>query len=199
MNNKINTINRYVKKCEKLFDSNNMSEIEMLIDEIISVYKNEINGFTSELNIRSPLRMYREISIDEAKEDLTIIKAMLTNYKDNLEIDLDKKQNENNRTNIHINNSSSATNNVNINISLEQIIKEMYDLPTNILSDDEKNELEDKINSLKFVVETENKDKIKNKLNNLVNYALEKGPAAITIASSAITLFNNYIKPLFFK
>ncbi len=199
MNNKVNTINRYVKECKRLLDSDNLEEIKNLIEEIIAVYKNEIPDFTSELYSRSVARMYEKINIIEAKKDLNNISAMLTNYKDNLEIGLDKKHNESNGTNINIDNSSTATNNVNINISLEHIIKEIYDLPNNILSDDEKSELEDKINSLKVASETQNKNKIKNKLNNLVNYALEKGPAAITLTSNAITLFNDYIKPLFFK
>lgn len=199
MNNKINTINRYVEECKRLLDSSNLEEIKDLIEEIIAVYKNEIPDFTSELYSRSVARMYEKINIIEAKKDLNNISAMLTNYKDNLEIGLGKNHNESNGTNIHIDNSSTATNSVNINISLDQVIKEIYDLPNNILSDDEKSELEDKINSLKVAAETQNKDKIKNKLNSLVNYALEKGPAAIALTSSAITLFNDYIKPLFYK
>lgn len=196
--NKEKKLLEYINKCDEILMSRNQPEIKNLRKEIIGVYGNEIPNIKSQLNAYGVVP--KDLTIEEEKHDIQLLKAKLENYKDNLEMELEKYHNENNNgTNININNSSTATNNVNINISLEQVIKEIYDLPNNILSDDEKSELEDKINSLKVAAETQNKDKIKNKLNNLVNYALEKGPAAIALTSSVITLFNDYIKPLFFK
>lgn len=195
--NKEKKLLEYINKCDEILVSSNPLEIKNLRKEIIGVYENEIPNIRSQLNAYGVVP--KNLTIEEEKCDIQLLKVKLENYKDNLEIDLNKKHGENHGTNIHIENSSSASNNVNINISLEQVIKEIYDLPNSILSDDEKSELEDKINSLKVAAETQNKNKIKDKLNNLVNYALEKGPAAIVLASNAISFFNDYIEPLFFK
>lgn len=192
---KISTISSYINKCELYFQANNLKEIEDFIDEVICVYKNEIPGFTEGLNTTSPIRMYEIISIEEAKSDVKNIKAMLNNYKDNIKcglLNLERGKRE-----ININNIANAKATANINITLEQVINNINKLSNDLLSKKEKEELEDKLRSLENIVNSGDKDKIKDKLIKIFNFALEKGPAVICLVSSAVSLLNEKILPLF--
>lgn len=194
--NKERKILDYIKKCDDMQSSNNQQEVKRLKKEIIGVYCSEIPNITSKLNAYGITP--RNLSLNEDKEDLLLLKAKLENYKYNLEMELEKYHNEkNNGTNININNSSTANNTVNVNITLEQIMKSILELPEQILSNEDKEEFEDKINALKEAVNSKDKEKISQKINRLIHFALEKGPAIVTLASSAITLFSDKILPLF--
>ncbi len=193
---KINTILSYINKCDELYvQSGNLNEIENFIDEVICVYSNEIPGFTARLNTTDPLRIYDAINIEEAKSDLKNIKAMLNNYKDNIKGGILNSKKA--KTEININSVSSAKAIVDVNISLDQVINNINELPNDILSKEEKDDLDDKLRALESVVNSGDKEKIKNKLVKIFNFALEKGPAVIGLVSSAVSLLNEKILPLF--
>ncbi len=194
--NKEKKLLEYINKCDEILMSRNQLEIKNLRKEIIGVYGNEISNIKGQLNAYGVVP--KDLTIEEEKRDIQLLKAKLENYKDNLEMELEKYHNENNNgTNININNSSTASNIVNVNITLEQIMKSILELPEQILSNEDKEEFEDKINALKEAINSKDKEKISQKINRLINFALEKGPAIITLASSAITLFSDKILPLF--
>lgn len=193
---KINTILSYINKCDELYvQSGNLNEIENFIDEVICVYSNEIPGFTARLNTTDPLRICCAINIEEAKSDLKNIKAMLNNYKDNIKGGILNSKKA--KTEININSVSSAKAIVDVNITLDQVINNINELPNNILSKEEKDDLDDKLRALESVVNSGDKEKIKNKLVKIFNFALEKGPAVIGLVSSAVSLLNEKILPLF--
>lgn len=192
---KISTISSYINKCELYVKSGNLNEIEDFIDEVICVYKKEIPGFTERLNTTSVMRMYEKINIGQAKSDLKNIKAMLNNYKDNIKCGiLDSKRGKNE---ININNVANAEAVTNVNITLEQVINNINELSDDILSKEEKEDLEDKLRVLESVVNSGDKEKIKSKLVKIFNFALEKGPAVVGLVSSAVSLLNEKILPLF--
>lgn len=193
---KINTILSYINKCDELYvQSDNLNEIENFIDEVICVYNNEIPGFTARLNTTDPLRICCAINIEEAKSDLKNIKAMLNNYKDNIKGGILNSKKA--KTEININSVSSAKAIVDVNITLDQVINNINELPNDILSKEEKDDLDDKLRALESVVNSGDKEKIKNKLVKIFNFALEKGPAVIGLVSSAVSLLNEKILPLF--
>lgn len=193
---KINTILSYINKCDELYvQSGNLNEIENFIDEVICVYNNEIPSFTARLNTTDPLRMYCAINIEEAKSDLKNIKAMLNNYKDNIKGGILNSKKA--KTEININSVSSAKAIVDVNITLDQVINNINELSNDILSKEEKDDLDDKLRALESVVNSGDKEKIKNKLVKIFNFALEKGPAVIGLVSSAVSLLNEKILPLF--
>ncbi len=193
---KISTILSYISKCDELYvQSGNLNEIENFIDEVICVYNNEIPGFTARLNITSPLRMHGAINIEEAKSDLKNIKAMLNNYKDNIKGGILNSKKA--KTEININGVSSAKAIVDVNITLDQVINNINELPNDILSKEEKDDLDDKLRALESVVNSGDKEKIKNKLAKIFDFALEKGPAVVGLVSSAVSLLNEKILPLF--
>ena len=193
---KINTILSYINKCDELYvQSGNLNEIKNFIDEVICVYNNEIPGFTARLNTTDPSRIYCAINIEEAKSDLKNIKAMLNNYKDNIKGGILNSKKA--KTEININSVSSAKAIVDVNITLDQVINNINELPNDILSKEEKDDLDDKLRALESVVNSGDKEKIKNKLVKIFNFALEKGPAVIGLVSSAVSLLNEKILPLF--
>lgn len=193
---KINTILSYINKCDELYvQSDNLNEIENFIDEVICVYNNEIPGFTARLNTTDPLRICCAINIEEAKSDLKNIKAMLNNYKDNIKGGILNSKKA--KTEININSVSSVKAIVDVNITLDQVINNINELPNDILSKEEKDDLDDKLRALESVVNSGDKEKIKNKLVKIFNFALEKGPAVIGLVSSAVSLLNEKILPLF--
>lgn len=58
---KTSVISSHIAKCEKLYISDNLNEIKDFIEEMISVYNKEIDGFTSNLNSRSIMRGYQKL------------------------------------------------------------------------------------------------------------------------------------------
>lgn len=192
---KTSTISSYINKCELYVQSDNLKEIKDFIDEVICVYKNEIPGFTERLHTTSVMRMYERINIEQAKSDIKNIKAMLNNYKDNIKCGL--LNSERGKSEININNVANAEAISNVNITLEQVINNVNELSDDVLSKEEKEELEDKLRALESIVNSGDKDKIQNKLNKIFNFALEKGPAVIGLVSSAVSLLNEKILPLF--
>lgn len=191
---KTSVISSHIAKCEKLYISDNLNEIKDFIEEMISVYNKEIDGFTSNLNSRSIMRGYQKITENEAKKDLKRIKAMLENHKENIKCGLFQS---NKGTGINIKNISNAEAVVNVNITLEQVINNINELSDDILSKEEKEDLEDKLRVLESVVNSGDKEKIKSKLIKIFNFALEKGPAVVGLVSSAVSLLNEKILPLF--
>lgn len=192
---KTSTISSYINKCELYVQSDNLKEIKDFIDEVICVYNNEIPGFTERLYTTSVMRMYERINIEQAKSDIKNIKAMLNNYKDNIKCGL--LNSERGKNEININNVANAEAISNVNITLEQVINNINELSDDVLSKEEKEELEDKLRALESIVNSGDKDKIQNKLNKIFNFALEKGPAVIGLVSSAVSLLNEKILPLF--
>lgn len=193
---KTGTISSYINKCDTLLSSDELNEIKEFIDEVICVYQKEIKGFTERLYTTSAMRMYEKININQAKSDLKNIKAMLINYKDNIKSGLIPS---NNNSGISIQNIASAEATSNVNLTFEQIIHNINDLSTEVLSDEAKEELEDKLRSLESVINSGNKENIDSKLKRLLNFSLEKGPAVIALVSKAISLFSDKILPLFTK
>ena len=84
---KIDIVNDYILKCDNLITSNDTNEANELITLIVSVYEVEIPNITDRL---STFTYYADSNYIN---DLKILKAILTNYKSNLEIEDQHRKN----------------------------------------------------------------------------------------------------------
>lgn len=192
--NKINNISSHISKCKELLENNNVNEKKEYIEEMISVYESEIKLFSNNLNVRSVNTIYCGLSQNDLQHDLKRIIAMLENYKINIKQGILSTSKSNG---ININNISTSECKVNVSITLEQVINNINELPNDILSQKEKEDLEDKIRVLESVIKSGDKEKISKKIKKLFDYSLEKGPAVIALVSKVLSLFTDKILTIF--
>lgn len=80
---------------------------------------------------------------------------------------------------------------------MNNTIKNINSLPNDILNNDEKEELEDKLSGLQRALDSDDKNKIWKKLSNILKYAITKGPEVFIAISNFINFVSNTIAPLF--
>ena len=176
---KIENLQKYIDACDEIRSHGDV-EKDQLIDEIVNVYNNEVG------NIHTGLDMYGwnvsgKIDYDG---DIKKIKAKLINYKDNLELKEQKRKDDLElarlkQNNINLSANASNSNNININITLEQVIKNIEQIPDEILSKDEKDDLEDKLSGIDTVVKSGKKEKAKEKIVGVLKFLADKGADAL--------------------
>ena len=190
---KTSIISSYISKCKKVLEDKDIEAAKELEDEIVSVYYAEIKELTTGLDNYAGLGYPREINF---LKDIKLLKAKLENYRSDLKRTPMEKASTKNTT-FNINNSSSTSINNEISITLEQTMKNINDIPSNILTDDEKQELEDKLASLQLAVNSKNKEKIGTKLLNVLKFVINKGPETYIAIADFINFLTNKVAPLF--
>ena len=190
---KTSIISSYISKCKKVLEDKDIEVAKELEDEIVSVYYAEIKELTTGLDNYAGLGYPREINF---LKDIKLLKAKLENYRSDLKRTPMEKASTKNTT-FNINNSSSTSINNEISITLEQTMKNINDIPSNILTDDEKQELEDKLESLQLAVNSKNKEKIGTKLLNVLKFVINKGPETYIAIADFINFLTNKVAPLF--
>lgn len=190
---KTSIISSYISKCKKVLEDKDIEAAKELEDEIVSVYYAEIKELTTGLDNYTGLGYPREINF---LKDIKLLKAKLENYRSDLKRTPMEKASTKNTT-FNINNSSSTSINNEISITLEQTMKNINDIPSNILTDDEKQELEDKLASLQLAVNSKNKEKIGTKLLNVLKFVINKGPETYIAIADFINFLTNKVAPLF--
>lgn len=190
---KTSIISSYISRCKKVLEDKDIEEAIELEDEIVSVYDAEIKELTTGLNNYADLGCPREIN---CLKNIKLLKAKLENYRSNLKRTPIEKVNAKNTT-LNINNSLSTSINNEISITLEQTMKNINDIPSNILTDDEKQELEDKLASLQLAVNSKNKEKIRTKLLNVLKFVVNKGPETYIAIADFVIFLTNKVAPLF--
>lgn len=190
---KTSIIGSYISRCKKVLEDKDIEAAKELEDEIVSVYYAEIKELTTGLDNYAGLGYPREINF---LKDIKLLKAKLENYRSDLKRTPMEKVSTKNTT-VNINNSSSTSINNEISITLEQTMKNINDIPSNILTDDEKQELEDKLASLQLAVDSKDKEKIGTKLLNVLKFVINKGPETYTAIADFINFLTNKVAPLF--
>lgn len=177
---KIEDLNEYIKQCEYM-RNNTDKEIENYIEKIIYIYEAEIPTITNRLDMYS---YYDENSSVNYKEDLEKVKAILGNHRSNIEIEEQKRKDELEiarlkQTNIKLNNSSSSMSTNTINISIEQVMDCISEIPDEVMSKDEKDDLEDKVSGIDAAIKSGKKDKAKEKILSVLKFLADKGADAL--------------------
>lgn len=188
---KTSIISNYINKCEQVLEKRDENAAEELEEEIVSVYCAEIKDIT--VGLDNYVGYSHNVNF---LKDIKILKAKLENYRSDIKRARIDKNNETNTT-FNINNSSTTNINNKINITLEQTIKNITDISSDILSDDDKQKLEDKLASLQVSVNLKDKEKSGKKLLNVIKFAIEKGPETFIAISNFINFITNEIAPMF--
>lgn len=173
---KLENLQKYINACEDNIGRVE-EEQEKFIEEVLSVYSNEINGITNHLDMYGyPL----DGETCDYNGDIKKIKAILINYKDNLEMEIEKRKNELELARLKqgsINVSANA-NSINISLTLEQAIENIHQISDDILSKGEKEEIEDKLCGISEAVKRD-KGKVKDKIVAVLKFVADKGADAL--------------------
>jgi uncharacterized protein YecA (UPF0149 family) len=179
---KIKLINDYMNRCAEILQRRSYLQAEILEKEIISVFGSEIQDITSNLSVY-------EIGTDtNFFEDLTLLKAILENYKSNLELEEERRKDEIEILRLkqpistaHFNNQNTNSSSANANatniveVKIEQALENIANLNEEILSKDDKDKLEGLLSSIEVAKNSKDKDKLLNKIGNVLKFIAEKG------------------------
>lgn len=176
---KIDNINKYIVECDKVRKSE-VAKYDFL-KEVFAVYGDEIG------NIHEGLDMYSYHFDNESIDydgDIVKVKAKLINYKDNLELEEQKRKDELEiarlkQGNISISSSSNNSNNINVQITLEQAISNIDKIPDEIMTKEEKEELEDKVSGIEATLRNGKKEKAREKVCGVLKFLADKGADAL--------------------
>lgn len=176
---KLENLQRYINACEY-----NMSiaekEQEKFIEEVLSVYSNEIDGITNHLDMYA---YHLEGETYDYNGDIKKIKSILINYKDNLEMEIEKGKNELElarlkQGSINVSANANNVNSINISLTLEQAIENIHKISDDILCKEEKEEIEDKLCGISEAVKRD-KGKAKDKIVAVLKFVADKGADAL--------------------
>ncbi len=181
---KIDTLNSVIEQCDKLInmverDYPDVEEgsIEKFVYRMVNTYYANIPNLTYCVTGRD----FNEQ--EDMLDSLTSLKTMLINYKDELE-DTHKQstRRDNNMTNININQiqKNQQSQIVKVSSTFEQTIIAIHDIPTNVLSENDKDILIEKLNSLEIVANKDknNKYKVWEKVKGILTWVADKGADA---------------------
>lgn len=176
----IESVQKYIDECDECLATKDIQKAEKLENTIVAVYSNDING------IKVGLDRYkaRIVSVGTVIKfdylgDIELLRAKLLHYKEELE----NKQNKNSTSRavpaININNvneNTSSANATNITqITYEQVLESIQSLPESILSETDKEALEDKIGALELALNNKDKKKAIDKIGGILKFLVEKG------------------------
>jgi hypothetical protein len=181
---KVETLKAYITSCTDVLDSKNNSEAEKLQDKIIGVYYSEIPSITGQLDNYQP--SFGSSRAVNWIGDIEILKAKLINYMDNLEQEdknradeLEKLRLQQSIFSINNNNHNQATakasSETSVVITIEQTTEMIQKLPDDVLSQEDKDELEEKLAAVEVARNGKDKEKLASKVGNVLKYITDKG------------------------
>jgi len=176
---KIENLDKYIKACDE--KRSGKDEKYFFLQEVFGVYDNEIK------NIHSGLDMYvwhSDGQVVDYDGDIQKVKAKLINYKDNIELEEQKRKDEIElarlkQGNINVSATANNSNEISINITLEQAIECINQIPDDILTKEEKGDLEDKLSGIDTAVKSGKKEKAKEKILAVLKFLIDKGADAL--------------------
>lgn len=163
---KIQMIDDYIDKLSDVISKNDNDSAEHLILQVVHIYENEITGIKNGLNRFDPVNMLINAPIN-CIADAELLKGKLENHKFNLEIELYKAL-ENKENKIILSQTMQAS----ITVSFNQTIAAINNLPSDILSKDEKEIINGKLASLS--VEKNQVSKWE-KVKDILKWTIDKG------------------------
>lgn len=167
---KIAFVEKYIEKCNSTtFDHEN------LISEIVFAFSNDIN------NIGQGLSFFGYGGSTDG--DLLILKAVLTNYKCNLQredkirADELKQLELKNQITINTNNTSNSNSSATAiaTVTITQTMKNINELPEGILNKEESIDLKELIHSIDEMIAVKDKEGAKSKISKVLSTIGNKG------------------------
>lgn len=181
---KLEFIQSYIDKC---ISCENNTLAESLVIEIEGVFTDEIPRITNQLN-----RYSWGIDTDvDYMHDVKLLQQKLENYKINL-IEQEIKAQRNletlrlqeaiSKNKIQVNayggsanSNSTANSSSTVTVEIDQIINAINEISPDILSDTNKEELEEKLAAIEVAKISGNKEKLGDKVGNVLKYIADKG------------------------
>ena len=187
-------INEYIARAEAIIAENNQTKAKNFVIETITVFKDEIPNIDKRLDYTN---FYRDDQQSNYVNDVQMVRAHLINYRVNLKSGFVPFKNDDHSVNVQTTVNTTIENN--IVMQTEIAIENINKLTEDILSADEKNELEEKIAALQLEVSKKKKDKkrISEKFMNVLKFVVTKGPQAYMAVSSFLDFVSKEIMPLF--
>lgn len=183
---KVESLDEYILQCD-VVKQLGRADKSIFIDKIVCIFEGEIPTITNRLDSYG---FYSEGKQSDLDGDIDKIYGILVNYKNNIDLEVCKRKDELElarlgQSNIHLNNTStntvSNTNSINIHISIEQAIELMNQIPDEVISQEEKNDLEDKLSGIEQAVKTGKKDRAKDKIVGVLKFLADKGADALIV------------------
>ena len=166
---KIKFIDGFINDIDKILENKDVNNAEKQQDKIIAVLGSEISNIESGLSNYNMYGLYNANYKPDFIGDLEILKSKLLNYKANIYMEGDKQSTQNIIYNDNISNI-----NTNIEITINDTIEKINHFPDNLISKEEKEEIEDKLASLERSAKSKDKSKIKSKIANILKYIGDK-------------------------
>lgn len=189
---KIEFIDNYIKKCEDILTNGNKEQKAEIFNQIISTFSSEIENIKLGFFLESTFRGNDHSVSTSIDQDLLTLEKKIILLKLNLLEEEKMKEYELKLANINsvnisynsplstVTNTNTNTNNVSVDIKI--ITEQIDQLPTDLLTDEEKNQLNDDLYSLEREKITEDKNKIWQKTKPILKFISEKG-ADVAIAA----------------
>ncbi len=180
---KIEWINGYISRCNKVIQEKNTSEAERLQGNIISVFSPELPKMGAYLD-----RGNRITGVVDYISNTEILRDILSNYVLNLRSGLYKPFQNEAGISLQQTNTQSSENTISVTVSLEQTMQHINQLPESVLSTDDKALLTGKLTQISFEKEPESRwEKAKGALKWIAEKGIEVGIAALPYIVQALT------------
>ncbi|WP_317856041.1 hypothetical protein [Chakrabartyella piscis] len=184
---KIELINSYIEKCNHV----KREDAKRLASIIYSVFATDIKGLSRGIH-QGKVYVIGDVDRYDYLDDIVILKEKLSKYAIDLEDVNREKEYEieklrlqaevlkssvtvNNTNNNQSQSQSVSESTANVTISIKQVINRIENLSPNILSDEEKSELEDKMSAIEIAKNSKDKKKLMDKLGSVLEYITNKG------------------------
>ena len=179
---KIEWINGYISKCNKVIQEKNTSEAEGLQRNIISVFSPELPKMGAYLD-----RGNRITGVVDYISNIEILRDILSNYVLNMRSGLYKPFQKEAGISLQQTNTQSSENTFSVTVSLEQTIHYINQLPESALSTDDKVLLTWKLAQISVEKEPESRwEKAKGALKWIADKSVEVGIAALPYIVEAL-------------
>lgn len=178
MEEKLKMLDKYINELNAAVEEKNTANAKRLQTEVIAVYDSEIESLKNELDNYNIAKHWGGNTTVDYIGDARLLSAKLVNYKLNLASGLYRHFKDADGTvNVTQQVSQDVTNTV--TVSLEQTIKNINELPSSELSDQDKEILNGKLASIS--VEND-KQKRWDKVGSVLKWIAEKGIEVGTVA-----------------
>lgn len=184
---RIEQIKKYIGRCEDVILTSS-SDAEALQNEIISIYESQIDEIWNGLESYSSWQAYYSGYTGNALPSINFLKNVKL-LKGKLEymcatlLDEEKqRQDEIELAKLRVqtisltqNQTNQQTQSTNIAISIEQVFEAIKQIPDEILPQEDKDELEDKISAVEAAKNSKDKGKLLSKIAAVLKYIIDKG------------------------
>lgn len=181
---KLEFVKSYINRCDEVILSGCKADADKLQDEIIGIFESEITDIKNMLDNYSWAGFYDSNRQVDFIGDIKLIKQKLINYMVNLqekqnkikyELELARLKQPRLSAHAEANPTQTATVTSYVNITIEQAIKQLDEIPENILSNIERDILKELIFSLEGSKAARDKSKFWDKAKEILKFIADKG------------------------